>query len=778
MHSTAKILLRSILLLLLFAVAAWSSSRSFFTDVSPVVHGPVLLSDPAGGLQPAQVLDEARRRLLQGDTAPIAITTRGYWWVADVKNPGATERWVVHVGNTAIERAQLFLFDGPTLVHQDAADLLAAAREGTPDYVIGHHFPVALPPGSLRTVVLRLETEVAHNGLIFVKPETAAASQAHFHMLAIWTGAGAIAALICYNLFLGLSLRLSPYLFYVGHSTGHLIYLLTALGILGAELPVLQRYLLFNVPGIAVGVLCGALFIYRFLELPTLAPRLARTYRAFIGAMLASPLLGLLVEPHAFVTLIRSSHLVLAVLVISAALTGVAKGKREASYILVGWGGLVAMTAKGMLGVLGVVTLTVDAGIWALWAVLFEMFFLSLALADRVRRLNREKEAAQAATAAKSAFLANMSHEIRTPLNGVLGMVDVLRGTRLNALQKEYLENVRQCGSALLTLLNDILDYSRVEAGRVTLETSDFSPRRMLEELMFLLGPQAAQKGLRMHLRVDPDVPPMLVGDPGRIRQILLNLIGNAVKFTEEGEIQVRLRQLGTGPAGNRLVFSIRDTGIGIASDALRDLFGRFHQADTSIARRYGGTGLGLAIARELVTLMGGDIRITSQPGRGSHFEVELTLATGRQVPRKTEQESAVRLPCLNILVVDDDRINRLVASELLSRDGHRVVQAESGAVALARIADEAFDLILMDVSMPDMDGLDTTRRLRARGMSIPVIGLTAHVLPEQHDACIDAGMDAVIHKPIQADTLNHLLAVALQKSGLRLAPTDVNAMD
>ncbi|MFA5530645.1 MAG: ATP-binding protein [Thiohalomonadaceae bacterium] len=761
MHGTAKAITRSALLLLSFFAAAWLSARPLFDAPSVLLGAPVLIGDAARALTPEEALRRAAVRADTGAAIPLAIDTHGYWWVAQVRNATEDAAWVVHVGNTAIERAELFVFAGDRRVHEAAVDLMAVARSGHNDDAIGHHFPLTLPAQELRTVVLWLETEVSHGGLVFVRPQATARAEARFHQVAIWSASGAIAALILYNLFLGLSLRLPMYLAYVGHAGGHLLYLLTALGMVGAGLPVLERYLYLNVPGIALGVLCGAFFVYRFLDLPALAPRLAHLYRLFMGGLLASPLLLPIAGPHVLVTCVRASHLVLVVLVLAAALWGVIRHKREALYILVGWGGLVAMTAKGMLGVLGVVTLTVDAGVWALWAILFEMFFLSLALADRVRRLNREKEAAEAAAEAKSTFLANMSHEIRTPLNGVLGMVDVLRGTRLDATQREYLENVRQCGTALLDMLNDVLDYTRAEAGCLHLERMDFQPRRLLEEVVFMLSPQAERKGLQLRLTVEPAVPRVLLGDPMRIRQVLANLIGNAVKFTERGEVHVKLAHGGEEATGHRLVFTVSDTGIGIEPDMLGQVFERFQQADNSVARRYGGTGLGLAIVRELVGLMGGKLRVDSSIGHGSHFHVELVLPPSMPPEDETDDNERMRLPQMRILVVDDDRINRLVSTVLLSRDGHKAVAVDSGAAALACLEQEHFDLVLMDVSMPGIDGPDTTRRLRARGQTLPVIGLTAHVLPEQERACIDAGMNAVIHKPLQADKLSRVLAVA-----------------
>jgi len=765
MHTISQTIIKSIPLLLLLLLVAWLTSYPFYDSVSPIVRGPVLLSDPQAKLRPDEAMQRAASYLAHGDAPKFDINTHVYWWVAEVENTTADQQWVVHVGNTAIEQAELFIFNGDKQTYHRSVDLLARSQKGLSNNTVGYHFPVDFPQNSHRTIVLRQETQVAHKGMVFIKPASVSQSEANFHMVAIWTSAGAIAALIFYNLFLGISLKLRNYLFYVGHAGGHLLYLLTALGIVGASLPIMDRYLLFNIPGIAIGVLCGALFVYSFLDLPALAPRLARLYRLFIGAMLISPLLVFVLEPHQFLTVIRASHLVLSTLVIAAALTAMFRNKEEARYILIGWGGMIVMTAKGMLGVLGLVELTIDSGIWALWAVLFEMFFLSLALADRVRRLSHEKEAAQAANAAKSAFLATISHEIRTPLNGVLGMVDVLRSTHLETKQQSYLENIRQSGNALLTLLDDVLEYSRMEAGRITLHNDKFEPRRLLEELLFIVSTQAEQKGLRLQLTIDPDVPEVLLGDAGRLRQIVLNLIGNAVKFTDRGKVTLRLESLQQDEAVNKLRFSVSDTGIGIEPEALDHLFDRFHQADSSITRRYGGTGLGLAIARELVTLMGSEIRVESQRGRGSRFQFDLTLPTGTPLLEKDNDTAEISLPPLNILVVDDDRINRTVATELLSRDGHRVVAVESGAAALVHISQGAFDIALMDLGMPDMDGLETTRRLRSTGTRLPVIGLTAHVLPEQQAACREVGMNAVIHKPLQADKLKRLIATILSQA-------------
>lgn len=724
----------------------------------------LLFGDRPGDLTPEQALARAELLSAHGGGEAVAIDTPVLWWVSHLENRAREpQRWVVHVGNTAIERAALYVFEQGRRVHTEQVDLLEFAREGLPDHTIGYHLPVTVPPGSRRTVLLRLESPVAHQGLTFLKPYREAKSEAYFHLIAVWLAAGAMGALILYNLFLGLRLRLPVYLFYVGHAGGHLLYLLTAMGLAGAALPVLERYLLLNIPGIIVGVLFGAVFVYRFLELPVISPRLARLYRLFIAAMCILPVLGLFLEPAQLLTAARVSHPILAVLVISAGITGVVRKKREAIYVLVGWGIMVALTVRGMLGVLGVLELTIEAGVEAFWAVLFEMFFLSLALADRVRRLSHEKEMAEQASEAKSAFLANMSHEIRTPLNGILGMVDTLAQTPVDERQREYLRHIRQSGRTLLSLLEDVLEYSRAEAGKVQLNSVPFSPGALVEELHGLLYAEARQKQLYLCADVGPGVPETVVGDPGRIRQVLLNLGGNGIKFTESGQVRVRLDAEQREEGSVRLRFTVSDTGIGIAPEALPKIFARFHQADGSIRRRYGGSGLGLAITRELVNLMGGDVTVQSRFGEGSRFTVELTLPVAEH-PQSAPAVESVELPSLRILVVEDEPINRLAVLELLRARGHRVEAADSGPKAIELTGRKKFDVILMDISMPDMDGLEATRRLRARGCTAPIVGLTAHVLPEQHRACSEAGMAAVVHKPLEMEKLNRVLADLLDE--------------
>ncbi|MCB1734059.1 MAG: response regulator [Gammaproteobacteria bacterium] len=382
------------------------------------------------------------------------------------------------------------------------------------------------------------------------------------------------------------------------------------------------------------------------------------------------------------------------------------------------------------------------------------------AIEAHVAELERARIAAEHANKAKSEFIATMSHEFRTPMNGVLGMVQMLQGTALNPDQRDYLETIAGCGETLLTLINDLLDLAKIEAGKLELEQIEFDPRRLVESVGLILRPRALEKGIALSMAFPDRLPAGLIGDPTRLRQVLFNLIGNAIKFTERGEVRVVLVR---DEAGG-LEFSVQDSGIGISPEQQAKLFQPFEQANKSITRRFGGTGLGLSISKRLVEAMGGDIGLTSEPGTGSRFYFRLQLPAVTQpavsvpdAPVSTASMQGVARS-LHVLVVDDDLVNRRVADGLLRRAGHRVELAESGAQALAVCEHSRFDVILMDMHMPQMDGLATTRHLLSNGVSTPIVGLTAHVGHEQARLAREAGMREVMTKPFQIDALLRVL--------------------
>ncbi len=408
---------------------------------------------------------------------------------------------------------------------------------------------------------------------------------------------------------------------------------------------------------------------------------------------------------------------------------------------------------------------------------------------ERTKRLEQKTREAEAASRAKSEFLANMSHEIRTPLNGVLGFADLLlkdadRGDP--ELRRDYLTTIKSSGGHLLTLLNDILDLARIEAGKLMLERLPCSPHQIIAQVLSLLRAQAAEKGLCLKAEWASEMPQTIKTDPARLRQLLMNLVGNAIKFTEAGGVRITSR---LDPVAERLEIDVADTGIGIAADKLEEIFDPFRQADNSVTRQFGGSGLGLAICRQLARALDGEIRVRSEFGVGSVFTLSISTGSLAGVAlhapsaadafsrRETRPDKDIEFPAgVKILVAEDGPINRRLIHIVLEQAGAEVGTAENGQVAVELAGSQQYDVILLDMQMPVMDGYTAAQRLRDMGVRAPILALTAHAMKKDEAKCLAAGCSGYLTKPIDPDRLLQGVAVALAARGNAGTPAETGA--
>ena len=398
------------------------------------------------------------------------------------------------------------------------------------------------------------------------------------------------------------------------------------------------------------------------------------------------------------------------------------------------------------------------------------------------KALLKAKEIAEQSVIAKERFLANMSHEIRTPMNAVIGFGDILIKTKLDTDQQQYVQSIITSGENLMTIINDILDYSKIEAGMMTIEQTTFSIRSIFSSLTTLLEQKARKKNISFLFQTDSNIPEIIIGDPTRLNQIIINLVGNAIKFTETGGIEISTRIVNEENDIIRVEFRVKDSGIGIPENKLNDIFERFNQVSTETTRKFGGTGLGLSIVENLVKLQGGTISASSELGKGSVFTfvIPYKKATKNEIDQfnaEKKQSDVVNLGKLKVLLVEDNKINQQLASLVLLNFGFETELADNGKIAVEKLKTNKFDLVLMDMQMPEMDGYEASQIIRTElKNNIPIIAMTAHAMANEKEKCLGFGMNDYIAKPFKADHLYHIISKLFEKNiSKKIASTNIS---
>lgn len=656
-------------------------------------------------------------------------------------------------------------------------------------------FPFTLAPGARAEIFLKVTSSSSLSLPLYLEPERAFVGSRFSLDILDGIYLGITLGLCFYNLFLWLNVRERSYIYYVGFVAVYLLFNATMSGHTFRFWPDAIAFQQIAIYFFSIAsAFAAALFGREFLQLKQHRPGMYRVLSGYMLLCLSAMLAVFLVDPHWAAKLNIAITLGDALLLFAAAILRLSQRYRPAGYYLVGQGAVmlgVIFTVLASNNILPYYYLAPDA---LKWAGAFELMFFSFGLADLINVLKAQQartvaevEVAKAeararqtyiqqldqtnqelgeALKARSEFLANMSHEIRTPMNGVLGMLELVDDANLDTTQKQQLEIARRSGKTLLALINDILDLSKIESGKLELESQPFNLPDFLEDLRQLYGKQLQDKQLSFILQKAPEIPDWIEGDRTRLWQVLTNLVSNAIKFTHHGGISVIL-WLDHKEDNERIELQVCDTGIGIPPEAQARIFESFSQADGSTTRKYGGTGLGLTIAQNLVKLMGGRITVTSEMGKGSTFSFSMALRRV-QAPVAEAAPAAVdadieRLAQLQVLVVEDNAVNRQVAQGMLKSLGvTRVDVTDDGSGAVDAAQHKRYDVILMDVQMPIMDGYEATARIRALDdkllASVTIVALTASAGAEERKRCEEHGMNDFLTKPMQRSALAEIL--------------------
>lgn len=758
---------------LLYSLAGWlaAAETAELIDDHPVRLAPFIkvFEDSTGELSPFDIQQpEMADRWVTNESSRI---NRGYsgsviWLKFQLDAAQSIHKeWDLVFANPLLEYLDLYqIFDssGPRLIYRGGMSRPFSSRSQNHRYFI---VPVSVYQPT--TYLLRLESSPLTLGTITAYPSNQFWTPLQQADIVNWLFYGVILAMVFYNLFLFSTVRDFSYLYYVLFILSFGALHLSLDGYLYQYFWPLERGYDFRVNFwlTHLTVIFAGLFIAHFIDLKRVSPPV---FWMVIALVLLQPIGMLMVyfwPRDAYAVVLNNALYFKLITAVVVGLYAWRKGMLAAKFFVLAW----VLFAIGNILYLMLRSGWLDIDLNPMWASktggFAEAMLLSFALAHRIRVLRDDRERARMRAEAQSQFLAQVSHEIRTPLNGVLGMTEVLSRTPLNTEQRDCVNLIQGSGQSLMTLINDILDYSKLEAGKMVLHPDRVDPRSLTEQQSQLFLSQAEQKGLTISLNIADEVPTRVVLDVQRMRQILSNLLSNAVKYTEQGKIDIELTLL-TQPSPC-LVWRIKDTGIGIPVDALANLFTLYQQVEEHRQSWAEGTGLGLAICRDLVELMGGKITVQSEVGKGTEFNVYIPfeMHLHRDPSEESEQSNSLSASTLNILVAEDNMVNQRVIQGLLEKMGHKVYLVNNGKEVLShyRQEDSHYDVILMDCEMPEMDGYAATEAIRHHEselgmMPIPIVALTAHALEDVHQRCLKAGMNEFLTKPINTRRLARVL--------------------
>lgn len=781
------------LLLLMFSPLTSAVTLTTGEEHYPIATHAEVIRDAEGRITIEALLrgeHQALWRSQPGTTPNYGYDRAAFWFKVRIDSQqSAIEDWILDIDYPLHDYVDVFF------VEPDSKIILKSFHTGDklPHYYrpVFHRnliFPLSLRYEESLEVYVRLKTDGTVKMPLHLWSARAFTKKDQTYLLTQGIYIGAMVIMFCYNFFLMFVIKEKSFLFYLGYIffsvTGFCISQGFGFQYLWPTMTAWNQVSIVFTLGAATTF--ALLFAMNFLRMKQHTPRL-------YPLMWLAVLTGIFITFGAFVLpynlMIKWTMYALLVTMLINMVSGVAAMRAKvtsARYFVLAWASVIAGFIMLSLNYVGLVPSSFVVENAAQIGSVMEVVLLSMAYGNWYNEERRAKYAAQAKllqqqtemfkaqaqNAAKSEFLAKMSHEIRTPLNGVIGLAELLKDTPLAREQKKFVDTIYNSGQALLRLINDILDLSKIEAQKLVLERTPFNLVQTAEECIALFRSHEMARKLDMRIEVDEDVPASLYGDPTRVRQVILNLLGNAIKFTHAGSVTLKLRLEHLEDSKAQIWVGIQDSGIGIPADKLDTLFKAFSQADASTTRRYGGTGLGLSICRELVLLMGGEIGVDSEEGKGSTFWFRVTLDRAEALPSSSDQSALTpptqdeSLPPLTVLVAEDNKVNQMVVKGMLKKLSVDVIFADDGRQALAIFEQQhdAIDAILMDCEMPEMDGFQATRGIRQFEQAHQlrhhtVVALTAHALGEFRQRCLDAGMDDFLTKPLQGEVLAASLA-------------------